>query len=414
MRSSATSFLLISAFRAAIAVLVMTFAAGQVSTPPPSYRFSSGGAALNIPIEVVANGLIFVRAKVNDHSGWFILDNASQGFTVDHDYAQQIGLQNSGSASARGGGSNVITAGVVRDVQLSLPGLELTHRNLVVIELKPLEPSVGHEVDGIIGSRLFDDFVVVVDYEHRSVSVYSPKEYKPSGKAFPVRVDDHGFPFIDATIALPGAEPVAGSFLIDGGANTYADIYKPFSDARHIPPRAMKLLDEPGTSTGGTTQSRDGRADRIEVGPYSIKNPPITFAQDTEGLMASKDYAGLVGTEFLERFTVAFDNPGKSIWLAPNRNYAEPTEYDESGLRIHADGPGFHEFVVGRILPQSPAAEAGIESGDIIESIDNLPAEGMTLTEIRNTLCRSKASYSLGIVRGNRHLRVALRLRPLL
>jgi hypothetical protein len=404
---------MISAFRA-ITILVVTFAAGQVSTsPPPSYRFSSGGAALNIPIEVVANGLIFVRVKVNDHPGWFILDNASQGFTVDRDYAQQIGLQNSGSASARGGGSNVITAGVVRDVQLSLPGLELTHRNLVVIELKPLEPSVGHEVDGI-GSRLFDDFVVVVDYEHRSVSVYSPKEYKPSGKAFPVRVDEHGFPFIDATIALPGAEPVTGNFLIDGGANTYADIYKPFSDAHHIPPPTIKLLDEPGTSTAGTTQSRDGRADRIEVGSYSIKNPPITFARDTEGLMASKDYAGLIGAEFLERFTVAFDNPGKSVWLSPNRNYAEPTEYDESGLRIHAEGPGFHKFVVGRVLPQSPAAEAGIEPGDIIESIDNLSADGMTLTEIRNTLCRSKAIYSLGIVRGNRHLRVALRLRPLL
>lgn len=256
--------------------------------------------------------------------------------------------------------------------------------------------------------------MVVVDYEHRSVSVYSPKEYKPSGKAFPVRVDEHGFPFIDATIALPGAEPVAGSFLIDGGANTYADIYKPFSDAHHIPPPTMKLLDEPGTSTAGITQSRDGRADRIEVGPYSIKNPPITFAQDTEGLMASKDYAGLIGAEFLERFTVAFDNPGKSVWLTPNRDYAEPTEYDESGLRIHAEGPGFHKFVVGRVLPQSPAAEAGIEPGDIIESIDNLSAEGMTLTEIRDTLCRSKASYSLGIARGNRHPRVALRPRSLL
>jgi hypothetical protein len=72
--------------------------------------------------------------------------------------------------------------------------MELTHRNLVVIELKALEPAVGHEVDGIIGSRLFDDFAVVVDYEHGWLSIYSPKEYRPSGneKAFPVRVDQHG------------------------------------------------------------------------------------------------------------------------------------------------------------------------------------------------------------------------------
>jgi hypothetical protein len=390
---------------------------GQVPSPlPPSYRFSSGGAALNIPFELIANGLVFVRAKVNGQSGWFILDNASQGFSVDRDYARRISLQSSGSAAARGGGANAIEAGVVRDVQISLPGLELTHRNLVVIELTALEPIIGHEVDGIIGSRLFDDFVVVVDYEQHSVSVHLPKEYQPSdeGTAFPVRVDEHGFPFIDATIALPGVEPVSGSFLIDGGANTYADIYKPFSDAHHIPPRAMKLLDEPGTSTGGTTQSRDGRADRIGIGPYSIKNPPITFAQDAEGLMAATDYAGLVGAEFLERFTVEFDNPGKRIWLTPNRDYGEPAEYDESGLRIRAEGAGFHRFVVGRIVPQSPAVEAGIEPGDVIESVDNSSAGEMTLTEIRSMLCRSSARYSIGILRGNRHLRVALRLRPLI
>ena len=116
-----------------------------------------------------------MNAKVNGHAGWFILDNASQGFTVDRSFAGQIALQSSGSVAARGGGSDSVAAGVVRDVEIGLPGMELTHRNLVVIDLKPIEPSVGHEVDGIIGSRLFDDFVVVVDYEHRFVSVYLPK-----------------------------------------------------------------------------------------------------------------------------------------------------------------------------------------------------------------------------------------------
>jgi Aspartyl protease/PDZ domain len=408
---------MIPVFRVAIAVLVASSAFGQArSSLPPSYRFSSGGAALNIPVELIANGLVFVRAKVNGNPGWLILDNGTQGLVLDRDYARRIALHSRGVALTRGGGSNKIVAGVVEDVRISLPGLELTHRNLIAIELKPLEPSIGHEVDGIIGSRLFDDFVVTVDYEHRLVSVYSPRNYRPSQKAtaFPVDVDEHGFQFIDATIALPGVEPVTDTFLIDGGANTYADLYKPFSDAHHIPPPTMKLLDEPGTSTAGTTLSRDGRADSIDVGPYSIKNVPITFAEDTEGLMASKHYAGLIGAEFLERFTIAFDNPSKRVWLTPNRNYAEPAEYDESGLRIRAAGPGFHKFVVGRVLAGSPAADAGIEPGDIIESIDNSSADKIALTEIRSMLCRSKARYSIGILRGSRHVRIALRLRPLL
>src|SRR5579863_6067282 len=116
-------------FRAAIMLLAVTSAFGQIpSQLPPSYRFLSGSSALSIPVELVANGLVFVRAKVNGHSGWFILDNGSQGFTIDRDYSGKIGLQTSGSAAARGGGSNAIDAGVIRDVEIGLPGFELTHR----------------------------------------------------------------------------------------------------------------------------------------------------------------------------------------------------------------------------------------------------------------------------------------------
>lgn len=412
MRASPSYFI-----QAAIAVLAALPASSQnPSQPPPSYRFSSGASSLRIPVDVVADGLVFVQAKINHHPGWFIVDNGTQGFTIDRDFASRIALESNETAPARGGGANAIQARIFRDVSITLPGFELTHRNLVAIQLKPLEPAVGHEVDGIIGSRLFDDFVVAVDYEHRLLSISAPNEYKPIGKetALPVRIDQHGFHYIDASISLPGAEPVKGSFLIDGGANTYADIYKPFADAHHIPPPGMKLLNEPGTSTGGTTESGDGRAKAIAVGPFSIRNVPVTFAQDVEGLMAASDYAGSIGAEFLERFTVVFDSRGKRILLTPNRSYADTAAYDQSGMRLHAEGPQFHEFIVGRILPGSPAASAGIEPGDIIESVGHHAAGDITLTQLRELLRQPNASYPLGVLRGSEYVHAALRMRPLL
>jgi hypothetical protein len=411
---------LIVSFLLQLAVFAATSAFPQAPSPPPqpppSYRFSSGDSTLNIPVELVANGLVFVRAKINDHPGWFILDNASQGFLVDREYARQISLQTSGTAVSRNDVSDAVQVGIIRDVQISLPRMDLTHRNLVVIDLKSLEPSIGHTVDGIIGSRLFDDFVVAVDYERFLLSIYLPDHYQSGAKetSVPVRLDEHGFQFIDATIALPGIEPIVANFLIDGGANSYADLYKPFSDAHNLPTSAMKLLDDPGSSTGGTTQSRDGRADRITVGPFATQNPPVTFAQGTEGLMAAKDHAGLIGAQFLERFTVVFDNRGKRVLLTPNHNYAEPTKYDQSGLRVHAEGSDFHKFVVGRIIPQSPAAEAGIQPGDVIESIDNHPADKITLTEIRDILCQPKESLAINIMRGDKKVQITLRPRPLI
>jgi hypothetical protein len=395
-----------------VGVVFVAFARAQAPTsPPPSFQFSSHGSSQCIPIEVVADGLVFVHGTMNGHAGWFIVDNGTQGFVVDGDFAGRNSLRPTDSATTREVGSNASQVQIVRDVQIGLPGLEFTHRNLLVIDLKSLERAVGHQVDGIIGSRLFDDFVVVVDYAGHCLSVYTPQQYRPSGEetVFPVRLDQHAFQYIDATISLPGVAPLSGSFLIDGGANYYANLYKPFSDAHQIPPPSMKLLYDPGTA-----QPRDGRADRIDVGPFSLKNPPITFAQDVEGLMASKDYAGLIGAEFLQRFTVVFDSPGKRILLTPNKTYADAAEYDQSGLRIRADGPKFHRFVVTRIVPQSPAAEAGIEAGDIIESINDFPARDLTLTEIRRMLRRPEARYSIGILRGSTQLRIAIRLRPLI
>lgn len=390
---------------------------GQTPSPPaPSYRFSSGGAALSIPVEIVANGLVFVRAKVNGHPGWFILDNASQGFIIDRGFARGIMLQSGGTALTRGDGSKIVEAGIARDVQIGLPGLDLTHRALVIIDLKSLEPAVGHKVDGIIGSRLFDDFIVAIDFEHRLCAVYSPQDFHPAAgeEALPVRIDQHGFQFIDATIALPGINPMTGEFLIDGGANAFADLYKPFSEAHHLPPPGMKLLDESGTSADATTHAREGRADRIDIASYSIAKPPVTFGQDSEGLMAAKDYAGLIGAEFLERFQVVFDNPGKRIWLTPNSHYQDPAEYDQSGLRLRAEGPEFHTFVVNRVLPQSPALDAGIQAGDIVESIDGHGVGEMTLTGLRSMLCKSNATYALSLRRGDRHIQISLHLRPLL
>ena len=114
--------------------------------------------------------------------------------------------------------------------------------------------------------------------------------------------------------------------------------------------------------------------------------------------MAAKDYPGLIGAEFLRRFTVVFNNRDKRIWLTPNAAYKEPAVYDRSGLRLRAEGPGFRRFVVARIVPQSPA---GIEPGDVLESSDHISAQEMTLTEVHSLLCRPKGvmqSRSCGVI----------------
>src|SRR5579864_1006671 len=81
-----------STWLAFVVVLAIRSSIAQTA-PSPSYRFSSGNAAPNIPVELVSNGLVFLNPLINGHAGWFILDNATQGFVADTDYARQISLQ---------------------------------------------------------------------------------------------------------------------------------------------------------------------------------------------------------------------------------------------------------------------------------------------------------------------------------
>jgi hypothetical protein len=395
--------------RVVLPALLATTALAQTSSP--GFQFASDNSSLGIPVEIVANGLVLLQAQVNGHTGCFILDNGTQGFLVDPGFAAQNSLHAAEPAVTQQVGVKAAQAALVRDVTIALHGFTLTHRVLLVTPLKSLEPALGHTVDGIIGTRLFDDFVVAIDYQRHAVSIYAPDAFHPTGKetVLPVRIDAHGFQYVDATITLPGAAPASGSFLVDGGANYYANLYKPFADAHHLPPPKMNLLTDPGDQA-----PKDGRAATITVGPFSLKDPPITFAQDTEGLMASADYAGLIGAQFWQRFTVVFDNRNKRILLTPNSTYTNPAAYDQSGLKIHAGPPDFHRFVVTRVLAHSAASDAGIQPGDIINSIDRMPASSLTLSRLRNLLCMPNAHVTLGITRSDKHLSIAIQFHPLL
>ena len=60
-------FLVALITRVPLPVLLAACLTAQTAAPPPSYRFSAKGAAPGIPVEVVANGLVLMHAKVNDH-----------------------------------------------------------------------------------------------------------------------------------------------------------------------------------------------------------------------------------------------------------------------------------------------------------------------------------------------------------
>src|SRR5207237_892827 len=107
---------------------------------------------------------------------------------------------------------------------------------------------------------------------------------------------------------------------------------------------------------------------------------PITnFSTAKAGILAQSDMAGIIGGEILRRFTVIFDYPRKQLILEPNARFAEPYDFDMSGLMVTAHGDDLKTFRVHHVISPSPAYDSGLRVGDVITAIDGQPAADLSL-----------------------------------
>src|SRR5579871_5967259 len=86
--------------------------------------------------------------------------------------------------------------------------------------------------------------------------------------------------------------------------------------------------------------------------------------------------------------------PGMLLTLDPHSNFLDPEEWREAQRRQSAQyfGVGmeltvdYDQVVVGQPFPNSPAAAAGLQRGDVILAVDKNDARGLELDAVRNLL----------------------------
>jgi hypothetical protein len=353
---------------------------------------------------------------------WFALDSgASFPFVINTRGARALGLKLEGHLTLAGGaGPGAYEAARTRGVSISLNGLKFANRTANVVSLDSIEAQAGRLLDGLIGLDLFMRYVVEIDYFGKKVSLYGPPTYNyaGAGESIPLTLRDGHF-FVPAKIEMPGRPQLNGQFLVDtGGGLVTAVLTAPFAQSHKIPASTQRtILDRSLSGLGGETKLLVSRATSFTLGNLSVREPVIYVSQDRGGALASSDYDGLIGGEILRRFKVVFDYARRRLILEPNAHYAEPVEYDMSGIRLRAlrdRGPDFRTFRVYQVLEDSPAAEAGLHVGDLLAAIDGVPASRFTLDEIYQMLKQPGREYKLNFKRGGATRSVKLKMRRLI
>jgi hypothetical protein len=381
------------------------------------FQFAVGTSALGIPIELNTVH-IFLQARVNGSDPlWFVLDTGAQSSAVNKDTAGDLGLEMAGKIEGRGAGEGSVEVNLVPDVTFDLPGVKVTGQTVAAVPLARIEELMGRPIDGILGYDFISRFVVEIDYENLKLNLYDKASYRHSGDGAVVPMElEGGTPRIEATIVPQGRDPIQSRVLVDTGANVAVGFARPFTERNDIlSTLTKKFLYEGGAGIGGASKSYIGRIPEVDVGGLKFTSPVCGFSMDKGGAGADPNNAGFLGGEILSRCTVVFDYEHGEMILEPNSNFGKPFRADMSGISWTTGGRGdFHTFKVRRLLPDSPGAEAGLEVGDRLVSLDGVPADDLTINALWKFFRSESRDVELTVERDGQSLTKALHLKPLI
>ena len=134
---------------------------------------------------------------------------------------------------------------------------------------------------------------------------------------------------------------------------------------------------------GGAATGSDFRAKSASVGGFTLNDIVMGFSNNTGGALASKEYIGIVGNDFWERFDMIIDLPGKRLFLRPNNKFNDPFESPVRGFSYTDRSRTLGYWIVNSLAEESNAEKTGLRNGDRIVAINGRDVKGISLEEQR-------------------------------
>jgi len=369
-----------------------------------------------VPVAVIPfdpyGGAIYVPALINGDSAWLMLDTGLSRTGLDRDWARTVGIV-PGPAPTAPVEAAASTA-VVDTIRIG----ELTLRNhrVALYPLNGLSEASGRLQVGLVGHDVLQHYTVEIDYRQRRVRLFDPARYRYKGTGATVRfTPDADLPLLRAHVKVRGRRAIPARLLLDTGASGLCLIVTtPFTE-QHGLNQVTPAIEAPiGTGLVGELHGTIVRLQELRLGGVKVPSPTTGLGGEYKGFLARTDIDGVVGNSVFEGSRLIVDYAGHRAIVEPRPGDTSPCDFDMSGLRLAARGPGLRHIVVDYVIPQSPSAEAGIAVGDELLLIDGRGVAEGDLSDARKALRSAGAVRQLVLRRDADTIRVALKLRRLL
>jgi len=377
------------------------------------FGLENGADRVSLSFKSESN-LMIVPIKINDQGPFnFILDTGSEsGMIFDKLIIGENNLVNARTIPIYAADGNKVTdLWVANDIRINFAGVHGKDQSMLVLQSNfvDIENVLGIKAHGILGSEIFNRFVVDIDYSARRINLTHPEDFRrpKSYKKIPIMIDNFR-PYVNVDVKQKGEKSITVKLLIDTGASSALFLDAESNEDIVLPERTLEHTI--GRGLAGIVKGKIGRVKKVKLGKYKFKKV-LTSYPDNWGLSKPNVETkrediryGTIGSDVLSKFHVIFNYHEGYMYLKPNRNFEERFQFNTIGMNVMAFGERLNEYFVNDIIPDSPADRAGLEIGDEVIAMNNNPAFFYKLDEVVSVLKRAPGERLKLIIRRDGNL----------
>lgn len=354
---------------------------------------------VQLPIKY-SNHIVLTGKLNNKHSARLVLDSGADGLYLDTTFFAKTGMaaHRRQLATLPGAGAEPQRIMVVLDtIAVHFDkDLKFIPRFTPLIQLRPI---LGKGVDGIIGLSFLREYLAVLDYEGKKLSLYKPDQYDiPEGfEAMAMNVRNNRI-YVPLEIAVNDNLTIKKEFQLDLGNGGTVDITSATAEEFNLSGSIKDKLHFSNAfgGVGGEIVGNQFRAKSVKIGNFKVDLPVLDYSEDKSGALSSAEIGGLLGNKILERFSVIFDFTKQKLYLKPNGNKevfeSTLTGFSYSDRRDTEKGL----FITG-IYENTEAVKLGLSVGDIITELNGKNVLDLTFDEIQQSLEKKGSTVRLTI-----------------
>jgi predicted aspartyl protease len=377
-----------------------------VAQNPYGFELNDGRKKVELSFRNESN-LMIVPIKINGKGPYnFILDTGSEsGMIFDKMIIGEHNLVNARTIPVFAPNGNKVTdIWIASNIDVDISGVTGADQSMFVLQenFVDVDNVLGVAAHGILGSEIFNRFIVEVDYTDMKITLTKPADFKvPRGfKKFDIQIENSR-PYMNVQIKQRKGKTIDVKLLIDTGASSALFLDADSNEDVVLPERTLDHV--VGRSIGGILNGKVGRVDRVKFGKFKFKDVITSYPVDwrvSERSQVDVNGAqryGTIGADLFSRFSVIFDYSSNAVYLKKNKDYRTPFRFNTIGMNVMAYGENLNVYYINDIIEGSPAQKIGLLVGDEVIAMNGSPAFFYDLTEI-NSILKSKRGEHLNLI----------------